>query len=283
MITLTQLQRMLRAVLNGVGVVLGTLIQLVVIALLCSVLPLEAGVTLFSISPFILGVGNYFVYQRLVGKRAVRIAADRWLAERSKLTPEQRSRKRQIKQTLVWAPTLLVTVAFLFLPETFGIATHLLSPPLKQAPYEVHVPLTWMVFDASDAGWYSTEAFQCEGLLPSGFRRYWRLAPRVSGMNFWTARDPAESFPERRVSAAIAFHTFLIGSESISCREYAHEYLYIHEGKDLRAVDCRNADGAFSASFYGDKNSLPEFYRTLENVRVNARVSKETKPRSPQQ
>jgi hypothetical protein len=277
-----ELQRMLRAVLNGVGVVLGILVQLVVIALLCNVLPMGAGIALFFTSPFVLGLVNYFLHHRVTGQRAVCIAAERRLAER-KLAPEQRARKLRIKQASVWAPIVIVTIAFLFLPETFGVVTHLLRRSARQAPYEIDVPLTWMVFDTSDMGWYSTEAFQSEGLWRSGFRRYWRLEPRTAGMNFWAARNSAQSFPESQEGETLGLRKLQIGGESIICREYAHRFVHIEEGEDLRTVDCRNADGAFSASFYGYKNSLPEFYRTLENVRVNARVSQETKPRSPQQ
>lgn len=262
-------RRVLTAGLNVAAIVLGTLTQFILVAFLCSVLPLKLGLTLLLISPFALGVGNYFLYQRLTRERTIRTAAERWLTDHSKSALKERARKLRMKQIALWAPTVIVTVALLFLPETFGVATHLLRPgPARLSPYDVHLPLSWMAFYVSDSRWYSTEAFQCKGPLRSGFRRYWHLAPLASGMNFWVARNRGQFFPENRDGETISVRTFQLGSETLSCREYVHVSSHFENDKDLRACDCRNVSGTFEASFFGDKSSVPEFYRTLQNIRV---------------
>ena len=265
------LSRLLTALLTAAAVVLGVLIQLILVGLVCSVLPIQIALPIIFISPFLIGVGSYFIFQRVIKRRAIRREAERWLAERSRQGPKQRKHLSFLRRVLVWLPAATAFVIFLFLPEMFGVGTHVLYPgPATLHGYEVRLPLAWMAFGYSGSGDAASSyvySLEVQGPLRSGLSRYWHGLPRTSGMSFWTNRAPGRAFPEDSRGETLSARTFQFGAESVKCREYVPVFLHFTEDKDTRAVDCSSASSSFSASFHGDKGSVPRFYRTLQNIR----------------
>ncbi len=90
-------------------------------------------------------------------------------------------------------------------------------------------------------------------------------------MFFSADRKGNRIFPENTYGNTLSIRTVRIGSESLKCREYAQgEYLHF-EDSNARAVDCHNENGSFYASFYGDKDSISDFYATMQSIRTEAR------------
>ncbi len=264
------LRRLLIALLTAAAIVLGVLLQLILVVLVCSVLPPQFAVPIVFISPFLIGVGSYFIFQRVMRRRVIRREVERWLAQRSRQGPK-RTHLRFVRRMLLWVPAATAFVIFLFLPEMFGIGTHVLYPgPAKLHGYEVRLPLTWIAFGYSGSGDTASSylySLEVQGPLRSGLRRYWHGVPRASDMSFRTTRARERALPEDLRGETLSVRTLQFGAESVRCREYIQVFLNFTEDKDTRAVDCRNASSSFSASFYGDKGSVPEFYRTLQNIR----------------
>ena len=247
---------------------MGVAIEFVLLAFLCNWMPTKVAIGTLLVSFFAVGMGNYFIYKRLTQKRVIRIEAERWLSMRERRSPQQRDRIRFQKQIGAWSSIVLVAIVCPFLPEAFGLVTHILYPrSTRLAGYRAIPPLTWMVFDNSlEEGSY-TSAFQFAGLFRSGFTRYWHLQPRAAAMSFAVATAREQPFSIDPRGDTLDVRTFRLGGETITCREYFHIFKHFREDTDARAVDCDNSTGTFSASFYGDKDWIPDFYRTVENVR----------------
>lgn len=263
------LKRILTAISTAAAISLGVLIQLVLVVLVCLALPDKIVGPILLTAPVGIGIGSYFIFQRFIGNRTIRLEAERWLARRSRRSPQQRARLHRGKQIGVWIPTLVVAIAFLFLPELFGVATHVLpAKPAVLNGYLIHRPITWMVFDAvipSNKELQNAAAFEFKGPLRSGFSGFLGLYPQASAMSFSFPRDSEGPF--REGGEALAIRTFQIGNESVICREYVRVSSHITEDPNNQAVDCRSATGRFFASFYGNRSSVSEFYETLRNIR----------------
>ena len=272
------LKRIIRAVLTTAAIALGVLIQLAVVFLALFLLPDQVAnqiaIPILLVSPFLIGTGSYFIYQRVIGQAAIRAEAERWLAQRSLRSRQLDARIRWAKNIAVWIPAIVVGGILLFLPETFGIVTQIFRPgPAKLIGYEVRFPIGWMVFfDNSilDSEYSYAKAFECKGPLRSGLRRALRFAPRSSTMSFSASRKRIQAYPAAARGQTLAEHRVPLANEWLDCREYVLVRGETDEDQDARAVDCRNADGTFLASFYGDRGSIPTFYQTLATIRSGA-------------
>ena len=264
-------RRALIGVLTAAAIMLGVLIQLVLVMLVCLLLPDRvADLVAFPIllgATILIGAGSYFIYQRVMCTRSVRGEAERWLADRSRRTPQQRARLRRFKQIGIWIPTLLGTIFFLFAPEIFGVATHVLNPgPARLIGYEVSFPVTWIFIGASSNDshtWAVAGAIDCRGPLRGGRRRYWPLNPQASAVDVITSSSGSSIF-RRNPNTPVSVRSVRIGAEPALCREYPRYYDW---EPTLRIVECSTLKEGISISFAGDKSNLDDFYHSLELIR----------------
>jgi hypothetical protein len=263
------LKRILTAALIAVVVSLGVLIQVILVVLLCFLLPDQIAVKTILVSPFAIGVESYFIFRWTIKRREIRIEAERWLAQRSRRTLQQRARLYRSKQIGVCIPTAFVGVVFLFLPELFGVATHVLHPgPAKLIGYEVSFPMTWVVAGegANDARTLAfAGAIDCRGPLRSGRRRYWFLNPPASAVDVVTSSSGSDIYHHNR-NTPLSLRSVLLGGEPAICKEYPRYYDW-EATRDLRIVECSTAKEEIFVSFAGDKSNLEAFYRNLESIR----------------
>lgn len=257
------------ALLTGAAIAFGSLIQLVVIASLLLLLSERIGNRvigpLLLIVPVLVGITSYAIYQRFMGERRIRADAERWLAYRSRHSAQRRARNLLATQMGLWIPTLLVGVVFLFLPESVGLATHMLNlRPAKLIEYEVSFPLTWIITGSSANGsqtWASAGAFDCRGPLRSGFQRYWPFNLRASAVDVITSTSGITSY-RGSPGTPFSISAVLLGGQPAQCKEYVE-----WGDEKLRMVECTTPKNEISVSFFGDKANLAAFYRSLEFIR----------------
>lgn len=195
--------------------------------------------------------------------------AERWLAERRSHPSERKWRSRGICFALC-IPFTIVLLIFLFMPETWGLVSHIAYPHPGDLPgYRVKIPVTWIVQQRSDSsdGRSWVMGFFGRG-IGSGFNpsRYdalssWRFATssfsgeEASVYDRWT--------PEEKD----IIHDVAIGGEHIQCGYYRDRRTVDGQSTSAMAnVFCRGAT-RFRASFYGPKTLLPDFYRVLGEIK----------------
>jgi hypothetical protein len=195
------MQRVIKKILLDVALVAFILVELLLAALLCSLLPISIGIPLFLVTPFSIGAVSYFIFQRVTPKQRIREEAEDWLAKRARGLMPYRAKSRTGKRVAIWIPTIVVTVLLLFFPETFGILLHVMYPTSgKLLRYRVSFPATWMVGDTSmneSHTWAFAGAFECKGPFRAGLTRYTHGNPPASAMEFWDSPggDPATRQP----------------------------------------------------------------------------------------
>jgi hypothetical protein len=269
------MQRVIKKILLDVALVAFILVELLLAALLCSLLPISIGIPLFLVTPFSIGAVSYFIFQRVTPKQRIREEAEDWLAKRARGLMPYRAKSRTGKRVAIWIPTIVVTVLLLFFPETFGILLHVMYPTSgKLLRYRVSFPATWMVGDTSmneSHTWAFAGAFECKGPFRAGLTRYTHGNPPASAMEFWDSPggDPATRQPPS--GTLFSTRTFPLGKDSITCREYIPTYLHWQGNEDVRLIECSTPRRDFFASFGGDWSAVPYFYRTLGGIRATYR------------
>ena len=128
-------------------------------------------------------VFGLFVAKQKSEKWGVRAEGDRWLAERqSGISPRDvKWRNRGIRLATCF-PSLLVLLVFLFLPEVWGMLSHLGEAHSGNLTgYQVPIPVTWIVLrhDSQQAdGWSTVTGFAGRG-IGRGLAPYLRWGPPV--------------------------------------------------------------------------------------------------------
>lgn len=221
------------------------------------------------IGPFLAGAGSYKEYQWLTRAEAVRLEAERWLAERRHPSLRELQRRRTIKRWAVWIPTAIVVLACVFFDGIWALGSHLLHPNRgRLIGYEVSIPLNWTIcyndLGAAGSGAYSiVVAARYRGLLLAGNGRYLGQRPpfSVSTMNFRSepAGDPLASNQQEVIST----RTLPLGKHSITCWEERPPH-WMTVGRYIR---CSTPEGDFSAAFNGSDDDASEFYRTLAGTK----------------
>ena len=266
------IQRVTKNMLLYVALVISILVELVVMALLCSLLPINIGIPLFLVAPFSIGGISYVISQRVTRHQGIREEADNWLAERARGRVLRRTQWHKARRLATWIPTLMVTVLFLFLPEAFGIFVHFVYPTSGNLlRHRVSFPITWIVAGTSmneSHTWSFSGAFECKGPFRGGLARYMYGNPPASAMDFWDTPvgDPATRLPPN--GTLYSTRTLRLGKGSITCREYLPIYLHWQGDKDLRLIECVTPGRDFFASFGGDGSAVQDFYRTLQGIKA---------------
>jgi hypothetical protein len=118
----------------------------------------------------VLMIGLLLYFRHKTRSQWIRAEAKQWLAERSQ--PLVYARRRRLWRTVLWMPSVLVLVIFLFFPETAGLVSHLFcGPTVKLRQYRLKIPPTWIVATSNDS---SAWIIAGKGIARVGFRPYWR-------------------------------------------------------------------------------------------------------------
>lgn len=251
------------------------LIQIVLFALLLGLIshfwPSYFLIVVLFIGLFLVGAGSYKEFQWLTRAEAVRLEAERWLAERRYPNPLQLKRRKTIKRWALWMPTVIVVATCLCFDGIWAFTSHLFHPGRgRLIGYEVSIPLNWTIIypdlDASRNGAHTiVVAARYRGLLRAGSGLYTgRRRPfSVSTLNFRStpAGDPLATRPATTI---ISERTLPLGNGTILCREEVPPRWMISP----RYIRCSTATGDFSGNFNGGDEDASEFYRTLEGIKL---------------
>jgi hypothetical protein len=223
----------------------------------------------------LIGAGSYLVFQGVTRVESVRLEAEKWLAERTRTPTSSYPKWRtMVERCSVWAPTLIVVLACLFLDGTWALATHLFHRGSgKLIGYRVSIPLNWMVgFDApyrSEAQtWSYVTASKTTGMLRAGLDVYLGHKPSlsISEMAFYgVSGDQLEvtrDSPFLR-DEMISSQTSGFGRGTITCSDYAPSY--DHESR-FREIACATPKGDFFCFFLGNEKDVQQFYQTLQAI-----------------
>ncbi len=210
-------------------------------------------------------------------RRSVELEAARWLAERQYETDPTEHRWRDLGvRWSSWVPSLMVLLVFLFLPEIWGILSHVNQPPGgKLHGYRVHIPVTWIILDSGDnpvddVSWVGGLAGQGMG---RGVTSYLHAEFPLSSWNIETepydpSNEPTMRHRLPKAEEVIGQRVFRIGNESVTCLEYWPSYLIRPkhvEDSSLAFVEC-SSTGRLYASILGRRSDLPAFYKMLDGV-----------------
>lgn len=228
--------------------------------------------------PFASGVvvGLFLVIRR-IRRRSVRLESARWLAERQSgiSAGERRWRNRAIRWAL-WLPSLTVLLVFLFLPESWGIASHFEFRTQALTEYQVRVPASWIILqqDAQlEPGYSYISGLAGRGMAFSVTRYlHWWDVPLSS----WSVGTQPYAYlgasaPEHwvpKIENVIAQRDFLIGNTPLTCVDYWPSYL-TERGKpqdsSIAYIECSSPNRLY-ASFVGERFHVPVFYKMLEGI-----------------
>jgi hypothetical protein len=212
---------------------------------------------------------------RSTGRRSIEVEAAIWLAERqSGCDPSERRRSSRAICWALWIPAFTILLTFLFLPEAWGVLSHLYRRQIRTANlggYHVPIPLTWVLINEWSQ---SNGESSASGLIFRGIGIKWQAYLHVDPpLSWWVirieqaapTREPRHIFPTPH--EIIGQRTFTIGNESITCVEYwpLHSTRPLHIEDSTAFVDCAGSK-RFYASIVGEKTKLPAFYNMLEHI-----------------
>lgn len=200
----------------------------------------------------------------------------RWLADRkSGADPVRRKwRNRGIRFALC-IPSTAVLLVFLFLPEIWGVFSHLSQPRSGNLPgYEVSIPVTWIVLrhenQTDGRSWVTGMAGCCMVRNDPLFDSQSDLT--FSGWDIETEPyiESDESMRTRWTPEdkdVISQRVFTIGSDQLTCFDYRSSYLHYGDFSEPSAASVRCSDGKrLSASFSGKRSKIAAFYEMLSGI-----------------
>jgi hypothetical protein len=163
-----------------------------------------------------LMVGLLLFHRQKSRGRWINQEAERWLARRSlqEVAPTSPWRKK-LRNGMLWVPTLVVFAVFLFLPESLGIASHLVWKASVD-PYRLPIPPSWIIVVNGD---HYMWVVATRGIGRVGPTSYWRKEEPSSEMTF-------SSYPTSYISHEIgppmgakvlSRQDFPFGSEKLIC------------------------------------------------------------------
>lgn len=166
---------------------------------------------------------------RRSGRRSVEWEANRWLAERQcGVTRNELKRHRQVVGWSLWIPSVTVLLVFLFFPELWGAASHLVHPRMGDvSEYRFSLPFSW-IFQYRESDYREnvpTGESSIIGLAGTGLGRSSSKHLRrgfLSGWHLWTdacsgpENTDWETYKNQRVLAKRRIGT---GAKELTCVE----------------------------------------------------------------
>jgi hypothetical protein len=258
----------------------------VIIALIAIAIPLVLLVWAFGVSHFLFALllpvvvgGMAFgllAAVRKSGKWSVQAEAGRWRAERqSGASPRERQWRIRGIRLASCIPSTMVLLAFLFLPEIWGMLSHLSQPQSGSLPgYEVSIPTTWIVLrheNQTDGRSWVT------GLAGRGMVRTASRYDLTGDLTFSSWDIETEPYVESDESMrtrwmpedsdVISRRVFTIGTDHLTCLDYRPSYPHYGDFPESSAASVRCSDGKrLSASFTGKRKQVAAFYEMLSGI-----------------
>jgi hypothetical protein len=232
----------------------GTIILIVIIA----------NLTLFIV---------FLLYRYRTRERRLAEEADKYLARRMReRAAPLAAKRRRMRRGLRWVPSVLVSIVFMFVPETVGIASHLFSTRTAVLDkYRIRTPISWIIgYTQDDYLW----AITAPGIGRIGFRRYWRNEVPVSEMGFYPVPHPEAQFDKNvplENATILAKHSFRLGKESMTCWDLIRHNKFVGPSPtdpSIADIRCSSDSDHFYAYFVGWRGDLPGFYGTLQSVQT---------------
>ena len=268
-------RRTLTYMLLGAGTVLIVPVALLFFGLPLALLAWAYGVSrvLFWVLLPLVVCGMLWTFVFLARKSAkwtVQAEAERWLAERKSGTSQRdRAWRNRGIRIAVCIPTLIALTIFLFLPETWGLVTHLRWRHCGDlAGYKVSLPANWIVFYYR--GEEPSGRSYVNGFAARGFGRGANPL-REDSVSSWmvdtkrsddTARTDAD-YGHWRASDIVNRRSITFVGGTFECADYRPSYpgaLMV-----LDHVEC-SGTGRLHARFDGSRQNLDEFYRVLARL-----------------
>lgn len=215
----------------------------------------------------------FLLYRYRTRERRLAKEADEYLAMRmrERAVPVTATGRR-LRRGLLWVPCVLVSMAFMFVPETVGIASHLFSSRTAVLDkYRVRTPISWIIgYNQNNYLW----AITAPGIARIGFQRYWRNEVPVSEMGFYPVPHPEAQFDKNvplDSATILAKHSFELGKESLTCWDLIHHNKFVDPSPTdplIADIRCSSDSEDFYVYFVGWRGDLPGFYGTLKSIRI---------------
>ena len=213
----------------------------------------------------------FLLYRYRTRARRLAEEADKYLARRmrDRAVPVTANRKG-MRRGMLWVPSVLVSIVFMFVPETVGITSHLFSSRTAVLDkYRVQTPISWIVGYTPDNYLWAITA---PGIGRIGFQRYWRNEVPVSEMGFYSIPHPELQFDKNVPldnSTILAKHSFGLGTESLTCWDLIHHNRFVDPSPtDPSIADIRCSSEHSYAYFVGWRDDLPGFYKTMQSIKT---------------
>jgi hypothetical protein len=215
----------------------------------------------------LLMIGLLIYFRHRTRDRWFRAEAERWLANRSRRgTSRGHLWRKRLRRGIVWIPSAVVLVIFLFFPETAGLVSHLFcgrSVHLNQ--YRLETPMSWIV--ASGGSTSSAWVIAGKGIGRVGLRPYCRMEPPISEMVFYVTSSP----PNEEILAhakVLSTQTMQLGGETLICWDIIE-----NADRRLTPVDprfavilCSTPQNDFHTDFVGPRSESSAFYDALRSI-----------------
>jgi hypothetical protein len=261
--------------LGGLGVPVLIALLIFPVALLAWAADLNM-ILFYLLLPIVLGALAFAAYWcvKKNGKWGVQADAAQWLADRrAGLSQRDRAWRRQGIRFALFVPALIALSFFLFLPETWGMLSHLSKQPSSYlSGYRVTIPVTWIVLyqdeESDGRSWVNGLAGRGIGLGGNPLRfdslSSWQVSTISVGQSETSDYD---RWPPKE-SDVLSRRAIAIGDESLECVDYWPSYDWgpaRSEAATAAHVQCSGST-RLRASFDGRRDQLPEFYRMLNGI-----------------
>jgi len=217
---------------------------------------------IFTLDAFLFICAVFGMWKRS-RRRSVELDTENWLSQRhSGLNRTELIRRRRTIAIALWMPTASVLLAFLFLPQVWGLASHVVHFNEKRiAGHRLVLPTSWVVLGVEDRFVY--------GVTVSGIAqepRKWISADiPISGWSFSDQSGFAsQSMPNDEI---LETRSFLSGNDSIRCTRYSQKRLGKPDSRYV-FIKCSGVRG-FTADLIGEARDIPKFYDVLNRIRSN--------------
>jgi hypothetical protein len=218
----------------------------------------------FCVNLFLLGFSIYYRHRRR--DLWMKEEAQRWLARRRKRSTQPVKGHQKAWRRMLWIPSTLALLVFLFLPESMGVVSHLfVGRTFNLNNHYLRTPLTSFVTTYRNlyVGLLIGRGIGRVGLLP-----YVREKPPLSSIFFYAIQDPSNDNSLELYLGhehLISERTLSFGNETLTCWHLAPRAF--DPASDFVRIRCLASRNDFTAVFEGLRGDEATFYNLLETAK----------------